>query len=72
MPELATLGFPVLVGLSRKSLIGKVLGREVDQRLAASLSLAVMAAERGAALVRCHDVAETVDALQMREYVIGA
>ncbi len=72
LPELATLGFPVLVGLSRKSLIGKVLGREVDQRLAASLSLAVMAAERGAALVRCHDVAETVDALQMREYVIGA
>lgn len=63
LDRLAALGFPVLVGLSRKSLIGKLLGREVDQRLAASLSLAVIAAERGASIVRCHDVRETVDAL---------
>lgn len=69
LPELVELGFPVLVGLSRKSLIGKVLGREVSERLAASLSLAVLAAERGASIIRCHDVAETVDALAMLDAV---
>jgi dihydropteroate synthase len=57
------LGLPVLVGLSRKSLIGKVLGRDVNQRLAGSLTLAVLAAERGASIIRVHDVAETVDAM---------
>ena len=64
-PQLAGLGFPLLVGLSRKSLIGKLLGRDVDQRLPASLSLAVMAVERGAKIIRTHDVAETVDAVAM-------
>ena len=63
---LADLDYPVLVGLSRKSLIGKkVLGRDVDQRLAGSLALAVLAAERGAAIIRVHDVAETVDAVRL-------
>lgn len=71
LPELAGLGFPVLVGLSRKSLIGKVLGREVHERLAASLALAVLAAERGANIIRCHDVIETVDALAMLDAVAG-
>ena len=65
LPVLAARGFPLLVGLSRKSLIGKLLGREVDQRLPASLALAVMAAERGARLIRTHDVAETADAVAM-------
>ena len=65
LPALAALGLPLLVGLSRKSLIGKLLGREVDQRLPASLALAVMAAERGASLIRTHDVAETADAVAM-------
>lgn len=69
LPRLTRVGFPVLVGLSRKSLIGKVLGRDVHQRLAASLSLAVIAAQRGASIVRCHDVGETVDALAMLECV---
>ena len=56
---------PVLVGLSRKSLIGKVLGREVDERLPASLALAVLAVERGAAIIRTHDVQATADAVAM-------
>lgn len=65
LPELARLGLPLLVGLSRKSLIGKLIGRDVDQRLAASLGLAMLAVERGARIIRTHDVAETWDALAM-------
>jgi dihydropteroate synthase len=65
LPILAATGYPVLVGLSRKSLIGKLTGRPVDQRLPASLALAVLAAERGARIIRCHDVRETADALAM-------
>lgn len=65
LDELAGPGFPLLVGLSRKSMIGKLIDREVGERLPASLALAVMAAERGAAIVRCHDVAATADALAM-------
>jgi dihydropteroate synthase len=60
---IAALEPPVLVGLSRKSMLGAITGRGVDQRLAAGLAAAVMAVERGAVLVRTHDVAETVDAL---------
>ena len=63
--ELVATGQPVLVGLSRKSLIGKLLARPVDQRLAASLALAVLAVERGASIIRTHDVAETADAVAM-------
>ena len=65
LPVLAAAGLPLLVGLSRKSLIGKLLGREVDERLPASLALAVLAVERGAAIIRTHDVRETSDALAM-------
>lgn len=65
LPELAELGLPVLVGLSRKSMIGRLLGREVDERLAGSVALALMAVERGARIVRAHDVAQTVDALRL-------
>ena len=65
LPTLAEAGFPLLVGLSRKSLIGKLIGREVDERLPASLALAVLAAERGARIIRTHDVRETADALAM-------
>ena len=65
LPRLGALGFPLLVGLSRKSMIGKLLGREVGQRLPASLALALLAVERGAGVVRAHDVAATVDALAM-------
>jgi len=65
LPRLAALGFPVVVGLSRKSMIGKLLGREVGDRLPASLALAVLAVERGAAVIRTHDVAATADAVAM-------
>ncbi len=65
LPRLAALGLPLVVGLSRKSIIGKVLGRDVQQRLPASLALAVLAAERGAAVIRTHDVAATADAVAM-------
>jgi dihydropteroate synthase len=63
LPQLCSLGFPVLVGLSRKSLLNKILGRPVEQRLAGSLALATIATLRGAKIIRCHDVAETADAV---------
>jgi dihydropteroate synthase len=65
LPRLAEQGLPLLVGLSRKSLIGHLIGREVDQRLPASLALAVLAVERGARVIRTHDVAATCDAISM-------
>ena len=65
LAALTDTGYPVLVGLSRKSMIGKLLGVDVEERLPASLALAVLAVERGASLVRAHDVAETWQALQM-------
>jgi dihydropteroate synthase len=63
--ELTELGFPVLVGLSRKSMIGALLNREVEQRLPASLALASLAIANGASIVRTHDVAETWDAVRI-------
>ena len=65
LPSLAALGLPLVVGLSRKSIIGTLLGREVDQRLPASLGLAVLAAERYAATINADDAAATVDAVAM-------
>lgn len=65
LPRLGALGYPLLVGLSRKSLIAKLRGRSVEERMPASLALAVLAAERGARIIRAHDVAETADALAM-------
>jgi dihydropteroate synthase len=62
---IAKLGFPLVVGLSRKSMIGKLLQLEVSERVPASIALAVLAVERGAMLVRAHDVAATWQALQM-------
>ena len=61
LSEFASLGFPVLVGLSRKSMIGKLLNRELPDRLPASLAFAMMALERGAKVLRVHDVAATRD-----------
>jgi len=61
--EIAALGFPVLAGLSRKSMIGAITARDVDARLAGSIATALAAALRGARLLRVHDVRETVDAL---------
>ena len=63
LDEIATLGYPVLAGLSRKSTIGTITGREVGDRLAGSIAAALAAALRGARILRVHDVRETVDAL---------
>jgi len=65
LDELSRLGLPLVVGLSRKSMIGQLLGLEPGERLPASIALAVLAVERGARLVRSHDVAATWQALQM-------
>ena len=61
--EIAALGPPVLAGWSRKSSLGRITGRAADERLAASLAAAVLAVQRGARIVRVHDVAATRDAL---------
>jgi dihydropteroate synthase len=63
LPTLSGIGVPVLAGLSRKSLLGRITGRAVDDRLVASVAAAMQAVERGAAIVRVHDVAATRDAL---------
>lgn len=63
--ELTTLGRPVLVGWSRKGTLGRITGRTVGDRLAASLAAALAAIHHGAAIVRAHDVAATVDALKV-------
>jgi dihydropteroate synthase len=69
LPRLARIGPPLVVGISRKSMLGTITGRTVDERLAASLAAAVLAVERGAVLVRAHDVIQTVDALAVVEAV---
>lgn len=65
LDELVALGAPVLVGVSRKSMIGTLTGRDVDHRLAGSLSAMLAAVMRGARIVRVHDVAESCDALRV-------
>ena len=72
LDRLVSSGFPVLVGLSRKSLIGKVLCLPVDKRLYPSVALAVLAVWKGAAIVRCHDVRETSEAIRMCQAVMNA
>ncbi|MCG6965271.1 MAG: dihydropteroate synthase [Chromatiaceae bacterium] len=69
--EFSRLGLPVLVGISRKSMLGMLTGRPVEQRVAASVAAAVMAVERGAQIVRVHDVAATVDALKLWQAVVA-
>lgn len=61
--EFEALGYPVLVGMSRKSMLGHLLGREVSERLPGSLALAMAAVQRGARIIRVHDVAPTRDVL---------
>lgn len=63
LPELQFDGLPLLVGMSRKSMLGEITGQPVRQRLAASLAAALLAAQRGAHILRVHDVAETRAAL---------
>jgi dihydropteroate synthase len=68
---LGELGQPILVGLSRKSVLGQLTGNDVDARLHASLSAAVISAVKGARIVRVHDVKATVDALKVVTAVEG-
>ncbi|AFJ02367.1 Dihydropteroate synthase [Methylophaga frappieri] len=63
------LGLPLLVGVSRKSIIGKMLNVTVDERLAGSLALASIAVWQGASIIRSHDVGETVQAIQLCQHV---
>lgn len=65
MEALHRLGRPLLVGVSRKTMIGQALGRDVTQRLYGSLALAALAVAKGARIIRVHDVAETVDVVRM-------
>ena len=69
MAALQVLDLPILIGVSRKSLFGKVLGRPVEERLSGSLAAAILCMERGASIVRAHDVRETVDALRFAQAV---
>lgn len=69
--QLGALGQPLLVGLSRKSTLGALTGREVGERMAASVGATVIAVLNGASIVRAHDVAETVDGLKIAHAVVG-
>ena len=72
LPRIADLGSPVVVGVSRKSFIGKILDRPVQERLAGGLGLAALAVNSGALIVRTHDVAATCDAIGMVNAVMRA
>jgi dihydropteroate synthase len=65
LQQLATLDYPLLVGLSRKSVLGQVTGNDVDARLYASIAAAVVSAIKGAKIVRVHDVKATVEAMKV-------
>jgi dihydropteroate synthase len=69
LPVLAALRQPLLVGVSRKAFIGKILGLDADQRLEGSLAAAVAAVLAGANLVRVHDVAETTRAVRVADAI---
>lgn len=70
--EFRALGRPILAGLSRKSTLGELTGREVDERLPASIAAAAIAAVNGADILRVHDVTETVDALKVVSAVLAS
>ena len=70
LSQLVEQGFPILVGVSRKSMIGKLLNVSTEERLAASLSLAAISVWQGAKIIRSHDVRETVQAIMMCDHVM--
>jgi dihydropteroate synthase len=71
LDEFHQLGLPLLVGTSRKSMIGQALNRDVDQRLSGSLATVAMAIMKGAKIIRVHDVKETVDVVNMVQTVMN-
>jgi dihydropteroate synthase len=72
LPALASMGYPLLVGVSRKRMIGDFTGRPVTQRAAGSVAAALLAAQNGARVLRVHDVRETVDALNVWQQLRGS
>lgn len=72
LPELMVLGVPMLVGMSRKGMLGQLTGREVGERLAAGTAAASIAVLNGARVVRTHDVAATIDAVKVAHAVRSA
>ncbi|MEH6688836.1 MAG: dihydropteroate synthase [Halopseudomonas sabulinigri] len=72
LKSLRPVGLPLLVGVSRKSMIGQVLDKPIDQRLYGSLALAALAVRDGARIIRAHDVAQTVDVVRMVDAVMSA
>ena len=71
LDELAALGRPVVIGTSRKSFLGRITGREVDDRVAGTIATNVLAYERGARVFRVHDVAAVGDALAVTAATIA-
>ena len=67
LPQLKAFGLPLLVGTSRKSMIGNLLNKPINERLAGSLATVLIAAQKGADIIRVHDVSETVDVLKVLE-----
>lgn len=65
LEQLIALGFPLMVGVSRKSMIGAILDKPVDQRIIGSVAMAMLAAQQGARILRVHDVSATADALKI-------
>jgi dihydropteroate synthase len=72
LPALVALRWPVLVGVSRKSMLGALLGRAIDERVAGGVAMATAAVLSGASIVRTHDVAPTVDAIKVAEALRAA
>lgn len=72
LQRIQALGLPLLVGLSRKNTLGKLSGQPVEGRLAAGIAAAVLAVERGAHIVRTHDVRATLDALKVATAIVRA
>lgn len=72
LEQLQVLGHPLLIGISRKSMLGAITGREVNERLPASLAAATISAMKGASILRVHDVRETVDAVKVVTAVMEA
>ena len=72
LDEIVAIGRPVVIGTSRKSFLGKLTGRDVAERLPATIATNVLAYERGAAVFRVHDVAEVADALKVAAATVGS
>jgi dihydropteroate synthase len=71
LTELSELGFPLVVGLSRKSMIGSILNKPTDDRLFGSIAFAILAVQKGVQILRVHDVSATADALKILSVVEG-